>query len=343
MELSYVLFLNKKYYLYFCNNQLNISELLKSIAMNISHLKIGKRLILLFTFLIFIFWGCASDKGKSSSSDSSLSKDLSTGIETDLAYKINTAKKIFYSLPSPLETAIILKSAGASYEADLLNPFESASKYSTNLQMALNLGIFTTDLSYASLFDQTQATLNYINAAKKMADGLEILDAIDAQTIQRLEENINSRDVIIDIISETLLNSNSFLEDKGLQATSSVILVGGWVEGLHIATNLVADNADLQKNKLIERIVDQKLSLGIVINLLENNKENPDVQAVIADITKLKEIYDKITIEQSEITAVEDKNTNVTTLKSESKIKITKEVFIELKKQIKEIRTRYIS
>jgi len=34
------------------------------------------------------------------------------------------------------------------------------------------------------------------------------------------EENINNRDVIIDIISETLLNSNSFLEDKGLQNTS---------------------------------------------------------------------------------------------------------------------------
>lgn len=311
--------------------------------MNILYLKIGKRLILLSTLLIFFFWGCVSDKGKSSSSDSSLSKDLSTGIETDLADKINTAKKIFYSLPSPLETAIILKSAGASYEADLLNPFESASKYSTNLQMALNLGIFTTDLSYASLFDQTQATLNYINAAKKMADGLEILDAIDAQTIQRLEENINSRDVIIDIISETLLNSNSFLEDKGLQATSSVILVGGWVEGLHIATNLVADNADLQKNKLVERIVDQKLSLDIVLNLLENNKDNPDVQAIILDIAKLKKIYDKITIEQSEITAVEDQSTNVTTLKSESKIKITKEVFNELKKQIQEIRTRYIS
>ena len=311
--------------------------------MNIKLPDSGKRFILLITFLVLIFGGCASDRGKNSSSTSGLSDEFATGVDTELTEKINTAKKIFYSLPSPLETAILLKSAGASYEAELLNPFESASKYSTNLQMALNLGIFTTDLSYASLFDQTQATLNYINAAKKMADGLEILDAIDAQTIQRLEENINSRDVIIDIISETLLNSNSFLEDKGLQATSSVILVGGWVEGLHIATNLVDDNVDLQTNKLVERIVDQKLSLNIVFSLLENNKENREVQSVIADITKLKEIYDKITIEQSEITAVEDQNTKVTTLKSESKIKITREVFNELKNKIKEIRTRYIS
>jgi len=299
----------------------------------------------MINILVVIFGECPSDKRKNSNltTDSGLSQEFQSGIDTELVDKINTAKKIFYSLPSPLETAILLKSAGATYESNLLNPVESASKYITNLQMALNLGIYTTDLSYASLFDQSQATLSYINAAKRMADGLEILDAIDAQTIQRLEENINSRDVIIDIISETLLNSNSFLEDKGLQATSSVILVGGWVEGLHIATNLVEDNADLATNKLVERIVDQKLSLSIVVNLLENNTDSPEVQAVIADITKLKAIYDKITIEQSEITAVEDQNTNVTTLKSQSKITITREVFNELKNKIKEIRTRYIS
>jgi hypothetical protein len=209
--------------------------------------------------------------------------------------------------------------------------------------MALNLGIYTTDLSYASLFDQTQATLSYINAAKKMADGLEILDAIDETTIRRLEENINNRDVIIDIISETLLNSGSFLEDKGLQNTSAIILVGGWVEGLHIATSLVAPGANLKTDKLVERIVDQKLSLNIVMNLLENNKENPEAQALLKDVAELKVIYDKITIEQSEITPVEDPNTNVTMLKSESTIKISKDVFDELAKKVKELRTRYIS
>jgi hypothetical protein len=294
--------------------------------------------------LLFIVWGCASDRGKKgSSSDSALSEEFKTGVDEELVEKINTAKRIFYSLPSPLETAMLLKSAGANYQENLLNPVANASKYNTNLKMALNLGIYSTDLSYASLFEQNQATLSYIDAAKKMADGLEILDAIDAQTIQRLQANINNREVIIDIISETLLNSTSFLEDRGLQSTSSVVLVGGWIEGLYIATNLIPGNADLLNNKLVERIVDQKLSLSIILSLLDSNKENSDVQAVMEDVNKLKEIYNKITIIQSEITAVEDPNTNVTTLKSDSKIKITRDVFELLKKQVLEIRTRYIS
>ena len=58
---------------------------------------------------------------------------------------------------------------------------------------------------------------------------------------------------------------------------------------------------------------------------------------------ELKTIFDKITIEQGEVTTVEDPETNVTTLKSESSIEITLEVFNELKSKVKEIRSSYIS
>ncbi|MCB8994886.1 MAG: hypothetical protein H6538_04685 [Bacteroidales bacterium] len=313
--------------------------------MNIRLMDSGKNVVLIFTFLVFLFGGCSSDNSKSgkNADTSGLSEDFNSEMDDDLVEKINTAKRIFYSLPSPLETAMLIKSAGASYNGDLLNKVENTSKYNTNLKMALNLGIYTTDLSYASLFDQSQATLSYINAAKKMADGLEILDAIDEATIRRLEENINNRDIIIDIISETLLNSNSFLEDKGLQNTSAMILVGGWVEGLYVATSLIAPGTDLKTNKLVERIVDQKLSINIVQSLLENNKDNPEAQLLMNDISELKKIYDKISIQQSEITPVEDPNTNITTLKSESTIVMSREVFDELTRKVKELRTRYIS
>lgn len=312
--------------------------------MNLKILDNTKTFILMFAFLAFLIGGCSSDKknaGKDSGGE--LTEGFNSELDDDLVEKINTAKRIFYSLPSPLETAMLIKNANASYDEKLLNPVTNADNYNTNLEMALNLGIYSTDLSYASLFDQSQATLNYINAAKKMADGLEILDAIDETTIQRLEENINNRDIIIDIISETLLNSSSFLEDRGLQSTSAIILVGGWVEGLHIATSLVKPNADLKSNKLVERIVDQKLSLDIVENLLNNNKEDIEIQGLLKDVAQLKLIYDKITITQSEITAVEDPKTKVTTLKSKSVINITPEVFKELKTKVSELRTRYIS
>ena len=44
-----------------------------------------------------------------------------------------------------------------------------------------------------------------------MADGLGILDAIEQADIDKLEENIHNTDVIMDIVSQTYLNSNSYL------------------------------------------------------------------------------------------------------------------------------------
>ncbi len=283
--------------------------------------------------------GCGSEKKKSGSDGLSLSdSEMDAGILED----VNSAKQIFYSLPSPLETAMLIRNAGASYNEDLLNSVDNTSEYTTNKSMALNLGIYTTDLSFASLFDQTQTSIRYMNAAKRMADGLGILDAIDNNTIDMLEENINNRDRIMDIISETFMNSSSFLQENERPALATIVLVGGWVEGLYIASNLVGD-ASIEGNKLVERIVDQKLSFDIVIQLLEDNKDNIDVAEILNDIGDLKVTFDKIIITTTSIQAVPDEESNVTILKSESTIEITPEVFQELLEKVKMLRSNFIS
>jgi len=63
---------------------------------------------------------------------------------------------------------MLIKTAGATYNEKLLNPLSNLSNYTTSKSMALNLGIYTTDLSFASLFDQTQTAINYMQAAKKI-------------------------------------------------------------------------------------------------------------------------------------------------------------------------------
>jgi hypothetical protein len=308
--------------------------------MNRKLLLSGRIFLLLFLMLGLILTGC--NRGTKTEGEGSGDFEASGTLDAETQEQLNTAKRIFYSLPSPLETAMLIKNAGARYDEELMNPVSNTSRYITSKSKALNLGIYSTDLSYASLFDQSQATLDYVGAAKEMADGLNILDAIDEETVNQLEEQINNRDAIIDIISETLMNSSSFLKENDLEGTASVVLVGGWVEGLYIATSLVNDN-ELDDNKLVERIVDQKLSLDIMISLLESSPEDQDAQAVLEDVKALKIIFDKITINQGEVTAVEDPETNVTTLKSESSMKITNRVFTELKTKVIEIRSSYIS
>ncbi len=293
---------------------------------------------LVFVSVAAFFIGCGSGGDKEKTPDITVDMDE---INQELFDNISDAKQIFYSLPSPLETAMLVRSAGAEYNAEILNSVDNAGNYTGQKKMALNLGIYTCDLSFASLYDQTQASISYMNAAKKMADGLGILDAISDETIERLEENVNNREVLLDIVSETFMNSSSDLEETGRPAVAAIVLVGGWMEGLYIATELV-NKGTFEGNKLVERITDQKLSIDIVMKLLEENKDNADVAAVLAEVQELKTIFDKVVIKTTAIEPELDPETNVTTLKSESTANMTPEIFAELSEKVKSLRNSYI-
>lgn len=260
--------------------------------------------------------------------------------DSALVSSIESVKQIFYSLPSPLETAMILKRSGATYNEELLNPIENASKYNTTKSMALNLGIYSTDLSYASLFDQTQATIKYMTVSKKMAEGLGILNAIDNSVIEKLEENINNRDVILETISETFLNTNSILEEDDRVAVGSIILVGGWIEGLYIATSLVEDINKVD-NEMVDRIIDQKLSLQTVLKLLEQSNSNADVRELYSDMLDLEKVYNNVKITVSDVKVIQDGKSKVATLKSKNVTTLSPEAFKKLKTKVIELRKKY--
>jgi hypothetical protein len=137
------------------------------------------------------------------------------------------------------------------------------------------------------------------------------------------------------------MNSSSDLEETGRPAVAAIVLVGGWMEGLYIATELV-NKGTFEGNKLVDRITDQKLSISIVMKLLEENQDNADVAAILAEVTELKTIFDKVVIETTAIEPEHDEETNVTTLKSESSATMTPEIFAEISEKVKSLRNSYI-
>lgn len=254
----------------------------------------------------------------------------------ELANDFNKAKQVFYSLPSPIETAMLMKRAGAKYNEEYLNKIENLSNYTTNKSMSLNLGVYSADLSFASMFDQSQSTIKYLTATKKLAEELGILNAIDQTIIERMEKNVNNRDSLMEIISETFMNSNSFLKENDRAETAAIILVGGWIEGLYIATKIT--QATSSNKELVERIIDQRLSLSTLISLCNEYPDDENVASLQPELEKLKVIFDQVQVSSSQIEAVTEDNSTVTTLKSHTETSISPEVYEKLCKTIDEIR-----
>ena len=59
-----------------------------------------------------------------------------------------------YPLPTAFEITNMLNEAGAPYILSISNPASNAGNYFTQVEKAINLGVYGADLSYASTYDE---------------------------------------------------------------------------------------------------------------------------------------------------------------------------------------------
>lgn len=206
-----------------------------------------------------------------------------------VADRMKKTKNIFYNIPSPMETASLLKKAGADYNGKILNDVKNVDKYTAASKQALNLGIYGADLSYASVFNHTQESMFYTSCSKKLADRLGVSTAFNDSTLEAMERSQNDRDALLDIISETYWNVDGYLKENGRDNISALMIAGGWVEGLYIATQVAKTN---DSPELRQRIAEQKYSLKDLIGLIASYEvDEPALNGVKADLEALSALY----------------------------------------------------
>jgi hypothetical protein len=251
--------------------------------------------------------------------------------------------KVFYAVPSPSELSAMIKATGANFNKNMLNPPASESKYTSIIQKALNLGVYGADLSYTSTFDQTQEAMVYMGVCKKLADGLGITGAINENTVKRMEKNINDKDSLLKIISDTYLETDIYLKNNDRAGVSALVVAGGWVEGLFISVNIAAQNA--KNETLVKRIAEQKLILENLIGLLETNEANDNVPELMTELKALKTIYDNVKMTEPAATAEvkTDEAAKKTVIGASGELNLTPEQLAEITKKISAIRAMIIS
>ena len=106
-----------------------------------------------------------------------------------------------FSIPSPIQTAMLIKNSGTNYNRDILNEPSKVTNYSTNFKKAINLGIYGADLGYVTMYDQTQDAISYLTAVKSIGDDLGVSSAFDLELVERFEKNIGNQDSLLVLVS----------------------------------------------------------------------------------------------------------------------------------------------
>ena len=236
--------------------------------------------------------------------------DNSSQTKTDTLSQVqkqafNQAKAVFYALPSPVETATMLENLGVKFTDKYLHKTSDVEKYNTTSSEALNLGIYTADMSFCALYEQNQAVIDYLSTVKKLSERLGIAGFFNDSTLQTFQNNINNKNKIINSISESYSQSTSFLDEQERTEIASTVIVGGWIETLHLTLNMLKD-VDLKSNKadVNDIMLNQQFTLEDLIGMIELFKDDKYIANLEDKLLTLKKTFDKvhgeITLEQIE-------------------------------------------
>ena len=236
--------------------------------------------VLIFTIVLA---GCNSpsdNKNANQQVADTIKKELSLSPE---------AKNLLYQFPTPFEVTMMLEKAKAGFIFDITNPPANIGKYVTEKSKALNLGIYSADLSYSATYNRIDETNKFLGCTSRLADELGIAGVYDKSLPEKVKKYNNNKDSLVRLISNVFTATNAFLSGNDRNEVAVLIVCGAFAEGIYLTTSL---NEFAKDNKLISTIIyKQKENLDKLLTILEAYQMDENMKEVGLTIAKLKPIF----------------------------------------------------
>lgn len=319
--------------------KIKIFKILKFTTQRISYPNNMKKLPYIFTaFFLFLTLLASCTGEKTAEEELSDKKNKDKDKSSGSAISSEVIGDIVKAIPTPLEISFFISTLDIKYDKSVLNQTEHAKKYNSQHQLALNLGVYSTDLGYTNVYEQSQDAFLYLSAVNEMAKALNVDKFFDFETIKKLASARSNLDTLLLITTENLNNINDHLQQKNRPDLTILIITGGWLESLYLTCEVARKSPN---DVLKTRIGEQKLILEQIMLLLSfYDAQNKDIRALIAEFQKLTKIYANVKITYtSEPTVTKEVNGQlVTEGGTKSEIKLENKDFEAVLETVRDIR-----
>jgi len=250
---------------------------------------------------------------------------------------INLGGAIF-SIPSPIQTAMYIKEAGAEFDADALNSFENSDQYSTDFYKAFNMGVYGTDLGYCAIYENNDLCVRYMKTVRQIAEYIGLENAFSDDLLERFSNNIGIKDSMLVLVSEAYQETDMYLKENEKDDVAALVLAGGWIEAMYISCQSVQHN---NNELIINRISEQKSALHSLIEMLEQLGTSDDYMDLTHELIELYDAFEKIEYQYEYIPSETNAANKTTLIKSKRKIIKTDELMNSITEKLIEIRNEY--
>lgn len=259
---------------------------------------------------------------------------------------MNRSRTILYTLPAPVEVAQMIKGSDVRFDDQLLASLGRADGYTSNLKMALNLGIYATDMSMAGMFGQSQRMVDYLGTLNGLTRRLGIMKVLDEETLSKLERYDLTRQEALSLISEVYMNTNQYLTENNRMNIAATVMTGAWVEGLYLALNLV--NPDKLTPDIVGRLVAQKLTvatmLGVIDDGIGKGGGDADLEYLRAKVEAVGAAFEAVELRKTgRVSAITDEEARLTTIKANLSSELDADILAALKDVVSKVRAEFVS
>jgi hypothetical protein len=289
-----------------------------------------KNIVKLFLFAIIVTSiGCKNVGQETKSSDSSLSG------ESEIGFGQEEFDEVYHRFPSPEEMLTILQKDNLVYNGEITNDPEKTADYLDSKSQALNVGIYSADLAYLTLFKRHQESTSYFQAIYNLSTELRISAAFDMELLRRVQRNMANPDSLETLTDYAFTKISNYLVLNDKEKTFAIISIGGFVEALYLSFNFADDFSE--NNVIIQRIADQKLVLENIVNYSRPYMDDPAMIGALEAIKPIRKVYNKIVSVPGETNITKDENGKII-ISGGNKITITKELYEELNEATIQVR-----
>lgn len=223
--------------------------------------------------------------GAKQSSDNNATQISKETVETGV-------REFVYPLPTAFQVTDMLNEIGADYMVAICNDETAVDKYLTEAKRAINLGVYSADVCYASTYNQHQNVVKYMDVIRKLIDDLDMTKSVDPELPSKIENNENNKEVLSSIITDSFYDSYEYLNKNDRGPVSLLIVSGSWIEGLFLSTHI--SEYTFNNKEMVKITLTQKEPLEKLASLLDKYKGNESIDEMRNDLKPLIEIYSNI-------------------------------------------------
>ena len=102
--------------------------------------------------------------------------------------------------------------------------------------------------------------------------------------------------LLIKIADEVYKITEVYLKETERYNATSLIIIGGWIEAMYIATNIFIESG--KDIGILDKIAEQKYSLEDLLTLLNQNKDDESISEYIFILSELRKPFNELNIDQ---------------------------------------------